>query len=129
MKWLQLFLQLLPTLVVGVEKVSTHLAGHDKKAAVQDALTGIAQGFSVVMPEQAKAATTAAVVANTSIDGVVQILNDAGVLEPHKEVKAVMQVANSLRPSLAEALVEQPKPEPEKPRNATAPGLHNLVPA
>jgi predicted deacylase len=89
MKFLSVFLQLLPTLVGAVEQIGSKLQGHQKKAAVQAGLVAIASGVAAVSPEHAQAAQTAAATATAAIDGVVQTLTEAGVLNQHKATGAV----------------------------------------
>lgn len=68
------FLSLLPTLIVGLEKEAADLAGSQKKQAVTDALSAIAQGVAAVPPSNATVAQAAANVATAAIDGVVAIV-------------------------------------------------------
>jgi hypothetical protein len=114
MKWLALFLQLLPTLVTSVEKIGSHLSGGDKKEAVKDTLSAVAVGVGVVLPEHAIAASHAATTAVDAIDGVVQVLNDVGALNAHKAT-AFGSIAGAA-PAPAPAALDLD-------------GLHKVVPA
>lgn len=80
-KFLAMFLKLLPVFIVSAEQVGTDLTGHQKKSAVQDSLAAVAAGVGAVSPSHAQAAQDAATVASTSIDGVVSLLNELGVLK------------------------------------------------
>jgi hypothetical protein len=124
MNFLNAFLALLPHIVVGVEAVGKALAGHQKKAAAQAALVAIANGVGAVAPQHAEAASTAAAVAVNSIDGVVQVLNESGVLKkstPESQLKFVVEKTNA----------PQTAPDPEEASAAPVvqegPGLHNVV--
>jgi hypothetical protein len=120
MNWLSMFLQLLPTIVVAVENVGSALAGHQKKAAVQAGLTAIAQGVSVVVPQHATAAVSAAQVASQTIDGVVKVLNDAGVLQPHTNAAPAPVAVPSPTPTVARTFVDAEAAAEVQP----GPGLH-----
>jgi hypothetical protein len=92
MNFLALFLQLLPSLIQGAETVGAHLAGHEKKAAVQAGLVAIAQGVGALAPQHATAAATAAATAVAGIDGVVKVLTEAGVINQQKAATATAGV-------------------------------------
>jgi hypothetical protein len=82
MGWLALILQMLPTIVMGVQKVGADLKGHQKKAAAVDIVNSLAAGFASVVPSDAQTVALAATVATESIDGVVDVLKKAGALPP-----------------------------------------------
>jgi hypothetical protein len=67
-------LELLPTLILAVEKVAADLSGHQKKQMVSDVLQSTAQAVAQSSPENGKLAQAAADLAVSTLDSVVAIV-------------------------------------------------------
>jgi hypothetical protein len=106
MNWLAVLMQLLPVVILGVERVGADVQGKQKKKIATDVITSLGAGLSQVLPgEDGQAAAGAAAVAVDSIDAVVGAMKQAGVLPPSKSAAAAPAPGAAPAPAPAKVAV------------------------